>query len=69
MSVWPPLQTLDVRFGVTVVGAEASGKSSVWKVLSAARTEQGRASRGPSVQVTVLNPKSITMEVGRGHAC
>ena len=31
-------QTLDVRFGVTVVGAAGSGKSAAWQVLCAARS-------------------------------
>jgi dynein heavy chain len=54
--------TMDVRFGVTVVGPAASGKSCTWKALSAARTAVGAATGGPSVAVTVLNPKCVSME-------
>ena len=56
-------QTLDVRFGVTLVGPAATGKSSTWRVLSAARSQVASATGGPTVALTVLNPKCISMEV------
>jgi ABC-type multidrug transport system ATPase subunit len=56
--------TLEVRFGVTLVGPSGGGKSTTWKLLAAALTEHNAAEgvKGP-IKFTVLNPKSISTEV------
>jgi dynein heavy chain, axonemal len=58
-------ETINVRFGVTVVGPTGSGKSSAWKVLSTAMSSYALSNNQPSdvVETRVLNPKSIEMRV------
>lgn len=57
-------ETINVRFGVTVVGPTGSGKSTAWKVLADALTTHARASYSPAIIHTqVLNPKSVDMKV------
>ncbi len=59
-------QTLQVRFGVTVVGPAGAGKSAAWKVLAAALSAHATAHHAPGVlpvQTKVLNPKAVSMKV------
>ena len=57
-------QTMEVRFGVTVVGPSGSGKSTAWRILadalSAHASKSGLAS---TIATSVLNPKSVDMKV------
>jgi dynein heavy chain, axonemal len=58
-------ETINIRFGVTVVGPTGSGKSSAWKTLSTALSSYAQTHNCPSdvVETRVLNPKSIEMRV------
>lgn len=63
-------ETINVRFGVTVVGPTGSGKSMAWKVLSDALTAHAKAAYSPAVIHTqVLNPKSVDMKARFAVAC
>ncbi|RMX56942.1 hypothetical protein pdam_00011068, partial [Pocillopora damicornis] len=52
-----------VRHGFMIVGDPIGGKTSAWKVLSAALTELGKDedSDEVGVQYTIINPKAVTM--------
>lgn len=58
-------ETLNVRFGVVLVGPTGGGKSTAYRVLASSSSElRKRGSENPlfqMVEMTIMNPKCITM--------
>ena len=59
-------ETLNVRFGVMIVGPTGGGKTTIYKILADAMTKLREESnsndeRFQKVKIKLLNPKSISM--------
>ncbi|OMJ81675.1 hypothetical protein SteCoe_17784 [Stentor coeruleus] len=58
-------ETMEVRFGIMIVGPATAGKSTCYKILAKSLTElRAKHSKNPSFQKVlykVINPKAITM--------